>query len=281
MSELNVWFRKKLRIPENKQITFEDLHDILEKTATAFPFENFRVLSNQFGMITKDYLRHKILVKNEGGLCYELNPLLYFFLLDNGFNAKLIRGEVFDNDSGEWKDLGRTHIAIILQENDRDYLVDTGFGGNLPLMPVPLNNETISSRNGEFRVRPMESDYGDSVLDMKLKYKDTKWKIGYAFDPSRPIENMHELNDVQEIIVKHEQSPFNKTPLITRMTAEGNITLSPTSVTQWVNGKLEKEQIDYPTFKLLAYHFFGVDTSNLPGNSGITNWVSSRWKMMK
>jgi N-hydroxyarylamine O-acetyltransferase len=71
----------------------------------------------------------------------------------------------------------RTHVTILLQHEGQTYLVDTGFGGNL--------------------------------------YKDTDWKIGYAFDTKRPLENLSELNEVQGIIVEHKESRFNKPPLIT------------------------------------------------------------------
>ncbi|KRE48912.1 arylamine N-acetyltransferase family protein [Paenibacillus sp. Soil724D2] len=257
MYELNGLFRKRMGIPENQKITFETLDHILRKTALSLPFENLSIISNKTSIITKESLITKMLVKNEGGLCYQLNPLLYFFLVENGFNAALVRGEVYNYATKDWSKLGRTHVTILLQHKGQTYLVDTGFGGNLPLKPVPLNGETTSSVNGEFRVKAMESDYGDYVLELKLKYKDTDWKIGYAFDTKRPLENLSELNEVQGIIVQHKESRFNKTPLITQLTSDGNVTLTDTSFTQWMNGKSSKEQIDNVKFKELAKQHFG------------------------
>ncbi|MDF2645844.1 MAG: arylamine N-acetyltransferase [Paenibacillus sp.] len=257
MDELNGLFRKRMGIPENQKLTFETLDNILRKTATSLPFENLSIISNKTSAITKESLITKMLVKNEGGLCYQLNPLLYFFLVENGFNAVLVRGEVYNYATKDWSRLGRTHVAILLKHKDHTYLVDTGFGGNLPLKPVPLNGETTTSVNGEFRVKAMESDYGDYILEMKLKYKDTDWKIGYAFDTKRPLEKLSELNEVQGIIVQHKESRFNKTPLITQLTSDGNITLTDASFTQWVNGNSKKEQIDNDKFKELAKQHFG------------------------
>jgi arylamine N-acetyltransferase len=45
--------------------------------------------------------------KNEGGLCFQLNPLLYFFLVENGFHAVLVRGVVYNNATKEWPNTGR------------------------------------------------------------------------------------------------------------------------------------------------------------------------------
>ncbi|MCY9667346.1 arylamine N-acetyltransferase [Paenibacillus alginolyticus] len=257
MNELNGLFRKRLGIPENEILTFEKLDNILVKTARTIPFENLNIISNETSAITKESLISKILMKNEGGLCYQLNPLLYFFLVENGFNAVLVRGEVYNYATKDWSKLGRTHVTILLQHKGQTYLVDTGFGGNLPLKPVPLNGETASSVNGEFRVRATETDYGDYILEMKLKYKDTDWKIGYAFDTKRPLKDLSELNEVQEIIVQHKESRFNKIPLMTQLTSDGNVTLTDTSFTQWIQGKSSKEQIDKDKFKELAKQHFG------------------------
>ncbi|MGP4038647.1 arylamine N-acetyltransferase family protein [Gracilibacillus sp. D59] len=257
MTELNTLFREKIGMPENKKVTFTTLDHILEKTAVAFPFENLCIIANKTEAVTKQNLMDKILVRNEGGLCYELNPLLYFFLVDNGCKVTLIRGEVYNNEKKDWSHLGRTHAAILLEHEGNNYLLDTGFGGNLPLKPVPLNGETVTSRNGDFRVRALQSEYGDYVLEMKLKYKHTEWQIGYAFDSQRLVGNVTELDEISNIIVHTQKSPFNKTPMITQLTSDGNITLTNTSFTQWKHGKSKKEQIDETRFKQLAKQYFG------------------------
>lgn len=65
-----------------------------------------------------------------------------------------------------------------------------------------------------------------------------------------------ELNEIQTIISENPQSPFNKHPLITRLTNGGNITLTDTSFTQWDDGKVTKEEIDGTRFKeLMKQHF--------------------------
>jgi len=254
MKEFQNLFRKRLGISANLTIKFDMLDDILEKTATTFPFENLCIMSNRTRSITKESLMEKVLVKKEGGLCYELNPLLYFFLLDNEFDVKLIRGNVFNQTTNSWSNLGGTHIAILLQHKGQTYLVDTGFGGNLPLKPVPLEGQITTSRNGDFRVKTLNGDY---ILEMKLKDRDVDWKIGYAFDPHHPVEDMKELNEIQRMIRDHEKSNFNKTPLITQLTRDGHLTLTHVSFTQWKDGQSHKEQIDHEKFKELAQEHFG------------------------
>ncbi|WP_208589652.1 arylamine N-acetyltransferase family protein [Gracilibacillus suaedae] len=258
MSELNTLFRRKIKVSTNEEITFTALNTILEKTATTFPFGNLSIIANKTEVVTKENLINKLLIRNEGGLCFELNPLLYFFLIENGFNATLVRGEVYNDEKQDWYHFGRTHVAILLHHEEQTYLLDTGFGGNLPLKPVPLNGDTVISRNGDFRVQRQQTEYGNNVLQFKLRYKHTDWQMGYTFDSNHPVADMMELNELQEIIVQDERSPFNKSPLITKLTSNGNVTLTNNSFTQWSHGKSKKEQIDEARFKQLVHQYFGL-----------------------
>ena len=93
---------------------------------------------------------------------------------------------------------------------------------------------------------------------MKLKHKDTDWKIGYAFDSKKPINDVSEFNEIQTIMVEHQESPFNKKPLITRFTTGGHLTLTSTSFTEWIDGIATKEEIDNTRFKELLKQHFGI-----------------------
>lgn len=257
MSELNGLFRQRIGLPENEKITFAALDTVLDLTAKSIPFENFSIIEHRACAISKDNLVRKLLVDKEGGLCYELNALLYFFLIDNGFHAVLTRGVVYNNEAQAYLTIGRTHVMILLGHEAQTYLVDTGFGGNLPQTPVPMTGETVNSRNGAFRVRKAHSEHGDYVLDMKLKHKDNDWRIGYAFDTGKSVADVAELNELQTIIAEHPDSPFNKHPLITRRTDRGSVTLTGASLTQWIDGAVVKEKIDSGRFKELLKKHFG------------------------
>lgn len=258
MSQLNALFRKRIGFSEKENITFENLDIILENTAKTIPFENLSIIENRTSDITKRNLMNKLLVRKEGGLCYELNSILYFFMIEHGFNAVLSRGVVFKNATQEYHSLGRTHVIILITHKDQTYLIDTGFGGNLPLKPVPLTGETISSNNGQFRINKDNCEHGNYVLEIKLKYKDKDWKIGYAFDSRKSTMDVSEFNAIQTIIAEHQESPFNKSPLISKLTNRGSISLTNTSFTQWNDGIVTKEKIDDAGFKKLIKQHFGI-----------------------
>ncbi|WP_368657056.1 arylamine N-acetyltransferase [Metabacillus halosaccharovorans] len=260
MDKLNMLFRHRIGIPETENVTFENLDIILEKTARTIPFENLCIINKKTTDITKGNLANKILNRNEGGLCYELNSIFYLFLIENNFNASLLRGVTYDPTVQQWSKTGRTHVMIILTYNNQQYLIDTGFGGNLPLKPVPLSGDTVKSSNGEFRVEKANTEYGNYVFYMKLKHKHGEWKLGYAFDSTKVVMDLSELNEVQNIIVEHPTSSFNKKPLVTRLTERGNIILTDTSFTESIDGKIKKEEINNNMFKDLMKGKFGIES---------------------
>ncbi|GGD54889.1 arylamine N-acetyltransferase family protein [Paenibacillus nasutitermitis] len=256
MSEFNVLFRQRIGISASEKITFENLDHVLENMAKTVPFENLRILKNNTDAISKNYLMEKILINHEGGLCYELNPLLCLFLIENGFNAVLTCGIVFNQEAQQYSGTGRTHFTILLTHEDQIYLIDTGFGGNLPLRPVPLTGEVTSSANGQFRVKKINNEHGDYTLEMILKHKDTDWKLGYAFDSAQTTTEISEGSTIKQIISEHPESTFNKKPLVTKLTNAGSITLTDSSLTQWQHGTVTKINIEKSSFPaLLKQHF--------------------------
>ncbi|OCA90433.1 arylamine N-acetyltransferase [Bacillus sp. FJAT-27225] len=250
-------FHKRIGYTGKGKIGFNDLDVLLEKTAMAIPFENLRIMEGAAKELSEENLIEKILVQHEGGLCYELNPLLFLILKDNGFDVEMVRGVVYDHSRKQWSETGMTHVAIILNRDGERYLVDTGFGGNLPLRPVPLNGEIVSSFNGEFRVARTETDYGDYIFHMKLS-KDPDWKIGYAFNTREQFDDVKNLNSVQKVIVENPASAFNKKRLITKLTNSGSMTLTEDTFTTWTNGRLEKKVIEEKQFKEIAKDKFGL-----------------------
>ncbi|MCD5324369.1 MULTISPECIES: arylamine N-acetyltransferase family protein [Pontibacillus] len=258
MKSLNEAYRERIGLPLNEELTVNHLNEVLEKTARALPFENFRIINKTSLPVSKENLQFKILEQGEGGLCYELNPLLYYFLLDNGFNVSLVRGEVYNAEKEEWSDTGRTHAAVLLHDQSQDYLMDVGFGGNLPLTLVPMSGEPVTSCNGEYKVSPLDTDYGDHVLEVKVRDKDAERKIGYAFSAKPLVEIDEEMNDIQHLIETHEKSKFNKDPLAVQLLLEGSHTLTASSYTKWQNGEKTKDTIQEGEFVRLAGERFGL-----------------------
>jgi N-hydroxyarylamine O-acetyltransferase len=258
MASIDKLLRERIGLTENERITFDSLEVVLQNVAFTIPFENICVMNNSYSDISKENVTEKILTRGEGGLCYELNSILYHFLKENDFDVTMVGGVVFNSKSQEWSATGRTHVLNLVYHQGQRYLVDTGFGGNIPLKPVPLNGQIVSSSNGEFRVREEKTEHGDFVMEMKLKHRHDDWVTGYAFDSTTPIHEV-DLNEIQKIIVESPASGFNKGYLVTRLTGNGSLVLSETSFTQRTDDREVKEEgIDRARFKELAREHFGL-----------------------
>jgi N-hydroxyarylamine O-acetyltransferase len=257
MENFNKLFRARIGFPENEPVTIYSLSEILQKTAKTIPFENLAILNKSYKDITKENLMEKILTKNEGGVCYDINTTLYYFLIENGFEVTLLRGQVFIPTVKNWSPTGRTHVIVLLTHDGVRYIVDSGFGLNLSLNPVPLNGGVVSSETGVFRIRRTDSEDGDYVMEMRLKGRDHDWVTGYKFDLDDEISGKSELNQVQRIIVESPHSPFNKAPLLTKITDRGNIVLTENSLTVRIDGNEAKTVINKQQFLQLKKKHFG------------------------
>ena len=261
MTDFQKQFFARLHIEEKDKVSFEDLPNIMYAMAQTVPFENLNVLENNFTQISKDNLKEKILVNNRGGLCYELNPTMYYFLKDAGFDVHLVSGTVYNAANSIWA-VDSGHIATVLTHHNELYLIEVGFGSYSPLAPVPFSGEVIHSVTGDYRICKEMTEKGNYMLEMRknnefLDQSSTDdWTLGYAFY----IEEVDEekANAAQKIIVEHECSPFNKVPLIVKLTEDGHASLTKDSLTIAKNGKKTKEKVTDGQYKNLLHSKFGI-----------------------
>lgn len=61
-----------------------------------------------------------------------------------------------------------------------------------------------------------------------------------------------------KIIVEHDGSPFNKVPLIVKLTEDGHASLTKDSLTIAKNSKKTKEKVTDVQYKKLLHSKFGI-----------------------
>ncbi|MEY2301082.1 arylamine N-acetyltransferase family protein [Bacillus tropicus] len=244
----------RLNLAKRTEVKFEELNTILFAFAHTIPFENLDVISRNSNAITMENLQDKILSTSRGGLCYELNTLLYYFLKDCGYDVQLALGTVYKNDINTWA-LEDGHITIILNYDNVRYVIDVGIASLVPLVPVPFTGEAVSSKNGTYRVRRKDTSKGNYVLERK----DTngKWKVCHAFY-NRIIDEAV-VNDVQKRVVEDEKSIFNKGPIAVKLTESGHVSLTNTSFTEIVHGEKAKREITEEQYRELLNTLFAIE----------------------
>ncbi|MFB6588978.1 arylamine N-acetyltransferase [Bacillus thuringiensis] len=243
----------RLNLAKRTEVKFEELNTILFAFAHTIPFENLDVIAGNAKVISKENLQEKILMNSRGGLCYELNTLFYYFLKDCGYDVQLALGTVYKNDINAWA-LEDGHITIILTYNNVQYLIDVGIASLVPLVPVPFTGESVSSKNGSYRVRRKDTSKGNYVLERI----DTagEWKVCHAF--YKHIIDEIVVNDVQRRVIEDEKSIFNKGPIAVKLTNSGHISLTNTSLTEIIHVEKTKREITEDQYREFLYTLFAI-----------------------
>ncbi|MBP3972582.1 arylamine N-acetyltransferase [Bacillus sp. WL1] len=244
----------RLNLEKRTEVKFEELNTILFAFAHTIPFENLDVIASNTNTITMENLQNKILSRSRGGLCYELNTLFYYFLKDCGYDVQLALGTVYKNDISAWA-LEDGHITIILNYDNVRYVIDVGIASLVPLVPVPFTGESISSKNGTYRVKRKDTSKGNHVLERKDT--DGEWKVCHAFY-NRIIDEVV-VNDVQKRVIEDEKSIFNKGPIAVKLTDSGHVSLTNTSLTEMIHGEKAKREITEGQYKELLYTLFSIE----------------------
>lgn len=113
------------------------------------PFEN---LDQQLGVEVStqlDRVYEKVVTRQRGGWCFELNGLFGWLLKEIGFEVSMIAGHVGPNRPPSR--VGGDHMSLLV-ECDGSLLVDVGFGGGpnevIPVQPITVSQPpyTISIR---------------------------------------------------------------------------------------------------------------------------------------
>lgn len=164
------------------------LKSLVKAHLTKIPFENIsKIYYNKlYGLRNLPGLKlylEGIEKYNFGGTCYANNYYFFLLLKSLGFEAKLCGADMMNPD---------VHIAIIVKVNDKEYIVDGGYGAPF-LMPIPThrkNNFSIVHGNDKYVFKPADKE-GKTRMDM---FRDGKLHHGYTLKPkSRNIDDFKKI----------------------------------------------------------------------------------------
>ena len=196
------------------------------------PFENLDIHWKRPIILDAEKTYEKIIDKKRGGFCYELNGLLFEFLIEAGFSCKRISARVSNGtDFGAEYD----HLAILTKIDGEEFLTDVGFG-DFTAEPLKFVLDVDQSdENGTFLIRKFDENYFEVV-----KKDGDSWKSEYIFKDSA-----REFQEFSEMCNFHQTSPeshFTRNKLCSIMTEKGRKTLTNKKFIETRNGeKIETE----------------------------------------
>jgi N-hydroxyarylamine O-acetyltransferase len=175
------------------------------------PFENIDVRLGRPIALDLEALQAKLVRRRRGGYCFEQNTLFAAVLGAIGFRVATLEARV--RPLGATSTLPRTHMALRVVINSRRWLADVGFGGDGPLLPVPLDGEISEQPDGAYRAEP-ETD-GHYVLRRR---RHGVWLDLYAVSstPALPVD----FAVANYFTSTHPSSIFVKTLTVQRSTRQ-------------------------------------------------------------
>lgn len=200
---------------------------------TSVPFENLAIVGDPTDMGSDDgivlsvpQLHEKILERERGGYCFELNGLYHSFLAALGYKIDRIPARIVGDDGAGPPANHHTNIVTL----DQRYIVDVGMGTPAMRRPTPLSGETVTDEVG-VTWRVVGSDRPDETFRAEyLAPTEPDWATRYVFSDD-PCELVY-FRATNDYLQTAPESTFTGDPVVTIATETGHRRLSGDRLTE-------------------------------------------------
>lgn len=193
----------------------DTLQRMMQAQLCSVPFENLDVQAGKIVSLEPAHIVEKIVERRRGGYCYEVNGLFSMALTVLGIPHTYVAARPMFYPVRRPK----THMAIIAEVGDEQYLCDLGFGSYGIRAPLPLDSAGGEVEQGSDRFRLSERG-GEYLLQA---WVEGEWASQYGFDlhPQEWIDFMpaNYLNST------HPEAVFVQKLLVVRFTPRGRVIL--------------------------------------------------------
>jgi len=253
----------RLGLTEEPPPTLETATRLQRAHVLSVPFENLAIVGDPFGAgadeavasgegvsLDLPHLYEKIVTRERGGYCFELNGLFTWLLRELGFDADRVAARMVGSDGTGTPPANHHTIAV---ELDRRYLLDVGTGGPQLRCPLPIDGETVVDDVG-VAWRVVDSERPDEEFLTQYRLPDGEWEDRYLFtDRPRKLSYFEATCDY---LASAPESPFTGDPVVSIATSEGYRKLRRDTLVTW-DGSDEREEPVEPDewHELLAEQF--------------------------
>lgn len=192
------------------------LADLHTSHVRSIPFENIDVQNNVPIILSLNALFEKVINRQRGGFCYELNYLFYGLLNNLGFEVDMISSRIYNKLGVKGPEYDHMSLVVKLKEN---WLVDVGFG-NLFIRPIPIIDEAkCEDQGGKFKINKIE----DKVYLLSVSKIENVFEKKYEFNLApRRIEDFENQCTFKQY---HPESYFVENFICTLPTLTGRKTV--------------------------------------------------------
>lgn len=245
-------YLERLGVPAPSAPDARNLAVLQRSHLRAVPFENLSIHLGEPIGLDPAALLDKVVTRRRGGFCYELNGAFAWLLTGLGYTVTLLSARVF---AGPRLGPPFDHLALRV-ELEEPWLVDVGFGdfATLPLRMDERGDQ--SDPAGTFRIA--EAEHGDLVA-----YENGEPQYRLEARP-RDLEEFDAMCWYQQ---HSPRSHFTKSPICSRLTDTGKVSLTGRTLKRTVDGAASKSTLRSAAEVLAAYReHFGVDLDRVPND---------------
>jgi N-hydroxyarylamine O-acetyltransferase len=222
---------------------------ILRAHMTRIPFENLDILLGRGVRIDPGSVYDKLVAGGRGGYCFEHGTLLQSALAHLGFEPAVHTARVILLRPRS--EAAQTHMFLTVQFDGRTFVLDPGFGGHAPMIPVPI-----------------DADAGDGLDLHRLVNRGREWVLEAHIDGAWvPLwsSTLEPAEPVDFVMGNHFVSTFPASPFVTNLmlraiTPAGRVSVMNRVVTRRREGGEESHVIESrAALRALLNEDFGFD----------------------
>lgn len=220
------------------------------------PYENLDFHYKKRVILKVDSLFDKIIIRNRGGIAYELNILFYHLLHQLNFKVRLLSAE-FLNNSHLTNPFDHV-VVLVLDVDGNNYLCDVG--QNNSFQYPKLLKEGISHLDNTHYYK-FEQDINENWI-LQKSTDNSHFNAIYQFTlhPKEMIEFIPRCNDHQDQL----DGPFLQEKFISQLFKIGRITLTSRKLITNLYGELkEKDILNEDEFLVHVEQYFGIRKADL------------------
>jgi N-hydroxyarylamine O-acetyltransferase len=223
---------------------------LLAAHMAAVPFENLDVLLGRPPRLDLDGLTDKLVRRRRGGYCFEHGTLLGAVLERLGYRPDYHMARVIMLSPPALAP--RSHMFLVVRFAEGAFVLDPGFGGLAPRLPVPLDGGPVSIEQERHEMVPagglraLHARVGDRECDAWITTLEHHYPVDYEMG--------------NHFTATHPSSAFTSRLMLRALTPRGRVNVMNRDVTIVTDGVAEKRTLETRAdLRALLVEYFGFD----------------------
>jgi N-hydroxyarylamine O-acetyltransferase len=229
--------------------TLHTVAGLLRAHMTAIPFENLDVLLGKPPSLELADLVTKLIDQRRGGYCYEHATLFQAVLERLGLDVKAHSARV--TMVGTKQTSPRTHMLLSIDVPEGAFVLDPGFGGVAPLVPVPLDGIEVDGQAPGTLGHWLERDAGETTLKVRTPDRVVDAWVS-PLTPDYPIDFVM----ANHFTATHPRSPFTQRLMLRAFVDGDSVRVMNRDLTV---GGVTRQLADRAELQQILATYFGID----------------------